>query len=485
MQKSRFKTITHYTLFIILTLSGVLFFAKDSLAACSWSGNTGAVASPYSATEVQDCITGANGASAKTGDVIVLIPNSTASWSSAVTANMRSGFAGVTSLTLRGQNDCTLDVNGRPTACGTNIANFAINYTGKEGKGFRVAHLKITGTSANSIDGDGKSWRFDHLLFESVTSGNGRTFWINKGTAGWITAGVIDSSYFHNHNTILVHYQPSADGGNADWMGPLDLGTADAFYIENNKIYDDAMNVSNGITDSNGSGKFVIRYNDIHNTYIFAHDAIVINYRGVRKWEIYNNHFSYDANGNCWVAQLRGGTGVFFNNTIDDPNGVLCGTGIQLTIYRTYEAGGPPWGPLCSNSSGKAILDTASNYPQTCTSGTGCINIDGSSSNPNGYPCRDQAGFEGNNPQTSRPFLFWNNSFKGSTTNNIPDIAGTSATYIVKNRDYCVGVTAMPASCNGVTTTYAPYTYPHPLSLPGSTPPDTTPPSPPTNVRVN
>jgi hypothetical protein len=39
-----------------------------------------------------------------------------------------------------------------------------------------------------------------------------------------------------------------------------------------------------------------------------------------------------------------------------------------------------------------------------------------------------------------------------------------SATYIVSDRDYCVSAVTMPATCNGVETSYTPYTCPHPLT---------------------
>jgi len=458
------------------------FYPIYGWAAClNWSGNTATVDSPYSAALVQDCI---EAAKSKIGEVTIQIPDSTVTWASGVTVNMRSGWGNVTGLTIRGQNDCTLDGNGRPTACGTNITGATFAYTGEEGKAFRIAHMRMTGSSAGTqtvinIVGNGKSWRFDHIFFDTITGAV--IFRIGRTAFGHVTYGLIDHNNVQNNQYMFLHYNANADGGNLEWMSPLGLGTADAFYLEDNTFYMTAFSATASVVDCNGPGKFVVRYNDIHNNYLNAHDAIVTGSRGVRKWEVYNNNFTYDINGNCFVMDSRSGTGVVFNNTISDPYGVLCRGYIQFIVYRTVTHGGEPWYPYCSNTSGKAILDTSTNYPQTCTSGTGCINIDGSSSSPSGYPCRDQLGVDGNNPQTSRPFLLWNNTKNGGPIT--VGIGGGSENYIVSGRDYCLSNTTMPVSCNGVTTIYEPYTYPHPLRQAGG---DTSPlvPSAPRSLRI-
>lgn len=444
-----------------------LFFAVCLLlvpsavfAVCSWSGNTGTVASPYAAADVQDCI---NDSAGMTGDVTIQIPTSSPTWTSGITVNMGSGWTNVSGLTVKGQNACTVDKNDRPTSCSTSITNFTVTYIGKEGKAFRISNMKISGNCVIDISGTCKSWRIDHIYFYVLTSQ--RPIMISQGQTGTdVTYGVLDSLNIYSTNDVVFLNYMSLD--NYSWMRPLDLGGPDAIYLENSTYYS-TINCSGGpcgVTDANGPGRFVIRYNDFTDMYIYAHDAIVTNHRGVRKWEVYNNTFTYPGvNGACFVAQFRSGTGVMFNNTISDPGLKLCPQYVQLYVYRSTTEGGTPWVPLCSSTSGKAWLDTTSHYPETCTSGTGCINIDGSG--PDGYPCRDQAGVDGNNPQVSRPFLFWNNTLNGANASAIPSIGGI-ATYIVENRDFCRHATTMPSTCNGVTTTYSPLTYPHPLTKP-------------------
>lgn len=409
--------------------------------------------------------------SAADGDTVV-IPDGTCTWSSGITVDQSSSPK---TLTIQGQNACSVDAKDRPTSCPTTITNFALSYTGLEGKAFRLSNFGITGGTATDliyIDGTGKSWRIDHIYFNTVTSTSRIIYIHEEDTGTGYTYGLIDSNTIINPGNNFIHLQSANNYG---WMRSLDLGGPDALYFENNTYTMSAENASIAITDSNGPGRFVIRYNDITDGWIQAHDAIVGNFRGVRKWEIYNNTFTYDANGNWWVTQPRGGTGVMFNNTISDPLGVTMTAGAQLTVYRTYQLGGDPWDNYCSNSSGNAYLDTSNNIPADCSSGTGCISKDGASSSPSGYPCRDQAGFDGNNPQVSRPFLFWNNTKNGHSMT--VDVPAASSTYIVNNRDYCIAATTMPSTCNGVTTIYSPYTYPHPLRQ-GSTL------SPPSNFRI-
>lgn len=406
--------------------------------------------------------------SAADGDTVV-IPDGTCTWTSGITVDQSSSRK---SLTIRGLHDCTVDAKGRPTSCQTNITNFFLGYTGVDGKAFRLSNFRMIGGNVGnliSIRGTGKSWRIDHIYFDTVAASS-RIIYINEVGATDVTYGVIDSNTIINPSNTFLHYQPD-NGGNYGWMRPLDLGGPDALYFENNTYRRDSESASIAVTDSNGPGRFVVRYNDITNGWIQAHDAIVTNHRGVRKWEIYNNTFTYDAKGNWWVVQLRGGTGVMYNNTISDPYGATASWSAQMTIYRAYQTGGDPWDTLCSNSSGKAYLDIATQYPLDCSSGTGCINKDGSSSNPSGYPCRDQTGVDGNNPQVGggRPFLFWNNKKNGNPmTVNVP---AESTNYIVQNRDYCIATTTMPSSCNGVKVNYTPYTYPHPLAQAATLPP--------------
>jgi hypothetical protein len=318
------------------------------------------------------------------------------------------------------------------------------------------------------IDGDSKSYRIDHIYWNTITGmTSARIFWFAKSTGSWSSEGVFDHNNFVNWAWGAVfHYQPAADGGNNEWMVGAQLGSSHAIYIEDNTF--SAAGGGYYLTDNNGASRWVFRYNDISNAYIAGHDAQVGGYRGALKLEAYNNTFTFNTSGNCYIMYRAGANGVFFNNTMTGSNILDCNYPLNFANYRNDGPYG--WPSACSSTSGNAILATNTNYVQSCTSGTGCIKTDGSSSSPNGYPCRDQVGVSGNDPQVGggSPFLFWNNTINGSDASSHIAV-GFGSSFIVANRDYCTTATTMPTSCNGVTTTYIPYTYPHPLA--GGSPP--------------
>jgi len=461
------------------------FIAQSGSTACSWNGNTGTVASPYAASDVQACITDAAG---KTGAVIIQIPDSSVTWASSVSVDMQSGWANVTKLTLKGQNNCTLTTSTNmvpsgnnfqyPTSCGTNIANFVLYYTGKQGKAFNLLHLKASGTSGVQIDGDSKSWRFGYIIWENITGPfSNRIYRIIKNTShlDWLTEGLID----HNYATIPV---PGTQfvfwyiHGNAEWIAPFDLGGSSAAYLENNRI----VYSSGGgyTTDNDGGGRYVIRYNEIINGMIGGHDDRMrgSGMRGSRKAEVYGNYFNLSAAGNYWIFYMAG-NGVFFNNTVIKLGQSLA---FDLHVSRAEDVGG------CNSTSGNDYLTSTTYYPTggSCTLGVnGCIKIDGSASSPSGYPCRDQIGASGNDPQVGggQPFLLWGNTIDGGAF-----LTPGASSYVVQNTDWCTASTCSGTTCSytcGATTVnYAAYAYPHLLTLTGG---DTTPPASPTGVTVN
>jgi hypothetical protein len=507
----------------LMVVAFVICCASWAEAACSWSGNTGTVASPYGVTDVAACVTDA---SSKTGAVVIQIPDSSVTWASGLAVNMRSGFTNVTSLTIRGQNDCSTTNTTHmfpsganfayPTSCGTNIANMTLSYTGIQGKAFRLAHLRATGTSGVHMDGDGKSWRFDHIFWDNVTGANSnRVYYITKSASNldWLFEGLID----HNNAVILsggpsIQFVFSSIWGNAEWMAPFGLGASSAVYVENNRVT--FQSGTSALTDNNGGSRYVFRYNEFTNGYLGGHEGrgYSSGMRGSRKSESYGNYFDITAGTNCWLFYMAG-NGVFFNNTVSGTAG-LCDARFMLHLSRKTDVGG------CSGTSGNDILASATDYPRgtTCTLGVGgCIKMDGSGS-PDGYPCRDQYGVSGNNPQIGggAPFYVWGNTFNGGALGVATDTDG----YIVANRDYYVSTAsfngssgvgtgtkaAMPATCttgvaywvtdeggwnsttanpggvlykctatNTWTLYYTPYTYPHPLQGTGALTPPLTP----------
>lgn len=391
---------------------------------------------------------------AKDGDAI-LIPAGICSWAAPVSFSK--------ALTIRGAGETQ-----------TRIAGGRFDITVPDGKSWRISNMGISGASFVNVGGASKSFRIDHITLTSPTGHNeGRIFWFQPSGSDYL-AGVVDHVRINDPRAIQFHYRGSrTDGGNGSWMRDLGLGGPDAVYIEDSTIHHSSHNVSTPVTDCEGGGRFVFRYNTVTNSYIEMHDAIVNNLRGCRKWEIYKNtfHMSYDSE-QCTYVRIRSGTGVIFNNVFDEKPD--CDDGISFHLYRTYQTDGDPWGSRCGSGSGNAILNSASDYPRSCSSGAGCVKIDGSSANPDGYPCRDQIGTDGNAPQVSRPALLWNNRTAGRVATVKIE---SGAPYYAENRDYCNAATAMPAVCNGVATEYKPYPYPHPLTRTSTNPKTPEPPS--------
>jgi len=360
----------------------------------------------------------------------------------------------------------------------TFITSGGFDMSTPSGKSFRISGFTLRGTSGFAVYGESKAFRIDHVTFDNLSAGRveNRHVWINPDNAGYVQ-GVIDHNIFTEPRGIQVHYRGSdKDGGNSQWMRPLGLGGADAVYIEDNQFNNTNYSVSDPLTDCDGGGRLVFRHNTVKNSYFEMHDAIIVGLRGCRKWEVYENSFemTYPA-GMCSFIAMRGGTGVVFNNTFLSKTDCYPEV-IQLTVYRTYQTDSDPWNQLCSANTGSACLGSTSAYPKSCSSDSqcggvagSCIKIDGTSSSPSGWPCRDQTGSDGNNPQVSKPALYWNNKY--GTEYVPPTVWGnTLKAYLAADRDYCTGTTTMPASCNGQTTTYSPYTYPHPLTVDGPRP---------------
>ncbi len=403
------------------------------------------------------------------GDTVI-VPAGNCTFISAVTVDLSAGK----SLTILG-NNCTLDGNGRPISCPTNITSFGFDFTGADGKAWRLANMTMKGSAGVTVWGESKNWRIDHIYFDTSTGHtSGRVIWIQPtGSAVSYTAGVIDHcTFYHPQVPQLFHVSNTISAGNGSWAREIGLGGPDAVYVEDCIFDHPDFNASRPIMDGRGEG-YVFRHNQVTNGYLEMHDAIVGNFRGLRKWEIYENTFTNTGTKPCTNLHLRGGTGVAFNNSfVGKAN---CDDGIEFHLYRTYQTGGDPWTTLCGSSSGTAYLDTTATYPRNCSSGAGCVNKDGAGIN--GYPCRDQIGTTGNGVQTIVPALLWNNKYCATApctpNTNVSLNMVSGASYYTSGRDYCIGTTSMPATCNGRTQTYTPYAYPHPLVYVPSPPPST------------
>lgn len=496
-QNISLRMIVRISQFLTLLLFCIIPFR--SWATCSWSGNTGTVASPYDHTDVAACVSDASG---KTGDVFIQIPACSVEWDAPLTINMSSGFSNVTSLTIQGAGSLPTTCDSAtsaglttPTSCGSSgdtvitMNGAGIVVTGAPAKKWRISNLSISGAAVvnyamiqpigTSKPSDRGGFRIDHITFRDCTST------IIKSPYVGTTAGVID----HIDSISAIQFSNWAHlkaGGNTLWSS--DPVQQDMIYIEDSYMQNSAMPVSKMLADGSYGASIVIRYNGIKDYYIGGHDASS-DARGIRWYDVYNNQMITTGSYGSNLLALRGGAGVFYNNTFIAtkayPFYACTGTkgGICLTNYRSdtsisSKTGWPAiWQTMCDNYNEKMCVGLTWSS-STCTTDADCGGVTGTCQqidgniDISGYPCRDQIG-RGTN-QSSSPMLFWDNTISIAGAAAVPAAVGvniktTVPTNIQADRDFCDNATMMPSSCNGVNTTYTPYTYPHPLR--GSTTP--------------
>jgi hypothetical protein len=343
------------------------------------------------------------------------------------------------------------------------------------------------------------------------------------GQFGRPVEGLVDNNNITYGRVVYYGDDSGGTKGNNRWAEPLNLGKANAVYVEDNTITwpDGTSGGYLNNMDGNWGCRYVVRFNRIQGGRFEAHGVQSNNSRACRLWEVYNNTMTNPAKPSYRPFLMRGGTGMIFHNTTD---GRYVANNIYLDNLRSHQA------DVYRNMSWGAC--------------TGSSFVDGNTSGGAGYPCRDQIGrstdaFQWNysSPapkQAAAPAYIW----KNIRTDNSSEIAvslncvGTSAEctrqstqHIVESRDYflfrpsftgTVGVGEGPLAQRPQTCTpgvgywatddgewnarkagpdgrlytctapntwsvyYTPYTYPHPLQG-GSTP---TKPAPPTNLRV-
>lgn len=130
------------------------------------------------------------------------------------------------------------------------------------------------------------------------------------------TRGVIDHNIFIDNNLTAVVIFGDGDKG---WQRKLELGSADAVYVEDNYFKQEniaSSNMHHHIASNNGS-RYVFRYNEcddgnLSSSAVDAHGNKFYWPRGSRGYEVYGNTFK---SARRWVCMnMRGGDGVIFDN---------------------------------------------------------------------------------------------------------------------------------------------------------------------------
>lgn len=385
------KTILQLV-FIVLAVN-VVFISGVSAATIN-------VEHPYGSTQVQAAI---NAASA--GDT-VYIPAANVTWDIPITL--------AKSITLMGAG----------------AANTIITYNSSKTISLGTGTWRITGIGfvfgtttgtqlmfGNRLNG----WRIDHCAF--TYSGVKAIKW-SLAIYGYQDQPDQRGFGLFDHNTMTNVIVPVFYGGecsfsNKEWANNLGYGTADALFIEDNTIINTIGSNYETQPDANCGSRVVFRYNTL-DSFNSAMHSVQGDNRSARMWEFYGNTYTSNAFPTWVVANLRGGTGVAYNNTV--------GNGFTSSVFALDNR------RSCEKLGTVGICNGTSMY-------------DGNRTNAYGYPCRDQIGRSTDDHQMTStyfpaqslsPAYFWNNK-KGTV--DVPAVVRTTCTnqyvyHILENRDF-------------------------------------------------
>jgi hypothetical protein len=302
-------------------------------------------AASCSYADVSDCIngTGANtcrlpGGStgthkAKDGDT-VYIPAGACTWTTTLVVN--------TAIDLLGSATVIID-NLDMSTC---IEHPAIFMNVAANLPWRLSNLTIQGESSDTLRcsesikalTNSHAFRIDHITFNNM-----QTTGISVDGDAW---GVIDHSVFNGDERRGVLIQHSTWGqvggwGDNSWAQPDTMGTNQAVFVE-----DSVFNITNaesvGSVACQGGGRCVARYNSLQFLGTHGTDSD-LRVRSTRHFEVYGNVITDDGTIVGQAMQSRGGTTLFFNNSIVPTVGSYSGI-LALEIYREVDSW-TSWGP--------------------------------------------------------------------------------------------------------------------------------------------
>lgn len=414
---------------------------------------------------------------ASNGDWVFLPAGGSATWATGIVIPDTKGVVldgnGSTITDAYASGDL-VTLNIAPGNSLTRVTNLSVDSNGTTRAG-TLAVIKLNGYGVNSF-------RIDHCTILNLRTRG--VVWIGTGAA---TSGVID------HNAYYCPYDASSQAHSlfgapqsnwSQWARGLGLGGPEFIFIEDNDFYYDYDN--DGPLDAYNGAKYVFRYNRTHGPVAPGHHGADSSsgYRGVHSFEVYGNTFDNTAGPAIYTTMFfRSGTGVVHNNTVLGSHNKFA----LLRNYRSHEDWGdqPGYWPECD----------------------GRWDYDGNTPGGEGYPALDQIGtiFTDalNGTYARAPLYVWANDYLGGAGNaELKSDAGTreSTKHILANRDYYNAAASFDGSTgvgsgllasrpsSGLTTGvgywatdtqtlyvaisatawsahYAPYTYPHPLTL--------------------
>ena len=316
----------------------VLCCPSHAAAACTGASPNWTAASP-SAVDVQACLN----VTLHCGDTIN-VPAGSATWTTQVIGTLPTGCGSYQGLTLKGQTVCDGTAGVQVSTCTdktiitTAVSNSAslkfssltttsfltltgftfvnnaamsslsaVALRGIHGTyGFRVHHIHAInscGIVFFEYDGYGLN---DHILWDS-TQGCGAATPINFGG-------------------------DFASAGYLNWQDPTNFGSREAYYVEDSRENSNTPSTAEGFFDGYYGAKVVIRYSTINGDQLGGgHGTDSGPYRSVLLFEIYNNTVTNNSPVVSQLMNTRGGTVLFFNNTV---TGSTPFTSLKLQYYR-------------------------------------------------------------------------------------------------------------------------------------------------------
>jgi hypothetical protein len=407
-------------------MGNIRILCRSIVVIVVWNGFS-ALATVYKSDGSAASVQGLHNA-ALNGDTIT-IPPGNFTWTTPVTISK--------AITLTGANPAN-----RPVVKSTYTGGFGITINRVPGRTTVVKDIKFTNwTSANAligINGSGvNAFRLTNLDFDG---GHRWSIWVSSpgGSGGEGPYGLIDHCRWPNGGDVIYardnpRYSPNS------WHRAMSWGTNKAIYIEDCTLSASSSPVSNAAFDGDNGCRIVFRHNTVNNwlTSIHGADSAGPINSGLQL-EVMHNSFKVTA-PLASLLTLRGGSAVFFDNTVTaGPNGGYNSV-VELAYYRSL----PGCGGLCQQDRF---------YPQDYlgTQQPGMGVVPGARSQDPHFP---------NEPWVSVPVYYWGNHVNAPIWYSKVATNQGSA-FIQLGRDYFMS--ARPG--------YTEFTYPHPLQGGNPTP---------------
>ncbi len=267
-----------------------LLFLALSSTALAWTKNGNVYTTDGSQGDVRDAIDDSSN-----GDVVNM-PAGSFTWGQATGATTISN-----TITLQGAGTGSTTIvcsdTGPTYAAGIIRVYGAATLKSFSITGSNVAHVTPIECGVNG-------WRITDIVF-------------NGGTAEAYFVYVLAGYGLIDHCTVTGNNPQSelifVRGPSDSWTTPSTMGTVSAVYIE-----DCVFNTDGYVCDANANSRVVVRFCTVNgrNMKVDGHGlASNTPAKGVRQMEVYNNSWTYSGDTGWTAIELRGGTGMVFDNT--------------------------------------------------------------------------------------------------------------------------------------------------------------------------